>query len=131
MCHLSPTLVSHLMEIFSDRPRQDAELGFRCKCDISPRRRVRGLARRTARWMACRGATNLILLSRSGPHSDAAASLVEDLRACNVHVEAPACDITSEEALSRVLEDYSKTKPPIKGCIQGAMVLKVRILEIF
>lgn len=75
--------------------------------------------------MARRGARNLILLSRSGPRTDAARELLEDLRAQDVHVEAPACDITSSEALAHVLEDCSKTMPPVKGCIQGAMVLKV------
>ena len=84
-----------------------------------------GLARRTARWMASRGARNLILLSRSGPRTDAAALLLQELRAQNVYVEAPACDITSSEALSRILTALAEKMPPIKGCIQGAMVLKV------
>ena len=56
--------------------------------------------------------------------TDAAGLLLQELRAQNVCVEAPACDITSREALSRVLTDLADKMPPIKGCIQGAMVLK-------
>ena len=85
-----------------------------------------GLARRTARWMANRGARNLLLLGRSGAKSEAAQALVEDLCLQGVHIEAPACDITNAESLSAVLESVSKKMPPIKGCIQGAMVLQVR-----
>nr|ANM86508.1 putative type I PKS [Cladonia uncialis subsp. uncialis] len=88
-----------------------------------------GLARRTARWMASRGARNLILLSRSSPRTDAAALLLEELRAQNVYVEARACDITSSEALARVLTALGEKMPPIKGCTQGAMVLKDAVFE--
>jgi NAD(P)-dependent dehydrogenase (short-subunit alcohol dehydrogenase family) len=90
-----------------------------------------GLARRTARWMASRGAKNLILLSRSGPHSVAAKLLLEDLQAQGIRVEAPACDITSKDSLSAVLAQCTRTLPTIKGCIQGAMVLKVDIPNLF
>lgn len=75
--------------------------------------------------MATRGAKNLILLSRSGPRTDAARTLVEELRAQGVQVEAPACDVTCTDSLSTVLAHCAHTMPPIKGCIQGTMVLKV------
>ena len=77
--------------------------------------------------MADRGARHLILLSRSGPRTEAAATLLADLRAQGVRVEAPACDVSSHEALSQVLEVCAETMPRIKGCIQGAMVLRVRL----
>lgn len=85
-----------------------------------------GIARRTARWMARRGAKNLLLLSRSGPYSDAAQALLDELREQHINVETPKCDVASAEALAAILKNCSDTMPPIKGCIQGAMVLKVR-----
>ena len=83
-----------------------------------------GLGRSAARWMAKRGAKNLILLSRSGPKSQAAVDLLKELRALGVRVEAPRCDVSSAESLFAALQECTAL-PPIKGCIQGAMVLKV------
>lgn len=85
-----------------------------------------GIGRRTARWMANRGARYLILLSRTGPTNDEARELVEDLIQQGVHVETPLCNIADFSSLRRTLIMLQKTMPPIKGCIQSAMSLKVR-----
>lgn len=79
--------------------------------------------------MASRGARNLILLSRSGVGSEIAVGLIEELKANGVHAEAPKCDVTSADSLSAVLANCAKTMPPIKGCIQGSMVLRVGCLQ--
>ena len=79
--------------------------------------------------MAGRGAKNLILLSRSGPKRDAARTLIEELSALGVRVEAPPCDVTDPVSLQSVLDSCTKTMPPIKGCIQGTMVLRDTIFE--
>ncbi|KAL2871600.1 type I polyketide synthase [Aspergillus lucknowensis] len=88
-----------------------------------------GIARRTAQWMADRGAQHLLLLSRSGAKSAAAQALVESLQSRGVQIHAPPCDITSADALAAVLAECATTMPPIKGCIQGAMVLKDAVLD--
>ncbi|KAF2706215.1 ketoacyl-synt-domain-containing protein [Pleomassaria siparia CBS 279.74] len=88
-----------------------------------------GLGRSAARWMAGKGAKNLILLSRSGAASDAAQSLVRELRDMGVQVEAPACDVSSLESLRSVLEYCAQKMPPIVGCIQGTMVLRDALFE--
>ncbi|KAI1810305.1 putative polyketide synthase [Poronia punctata] len=80
-----------------------------------------GLGRSLARWLVARGARNLILLSRSGPVGPDAIKLLKELEAVGARLEAPKCDITSREALAKVLTDCSKTMPPIKGCIQATM----------
>lgn len=67
----------------------------------------------------------MILLSRSGPQSEAAQLLMGELKAQNVNVAAPLCDVSDMQMMSSVLEECNKTMPPIKGCIQGSMVLKV------
>ena len=74
--------------------------------------------------MAQRGAKHLILLSRSGPRSEAAQELLQDLLKQKVEVEAPPCDISNMEALSTTLAALAEKMPPIKGCIQSSMLLK-------
>ncbi|KKA17425.1 hypothetical protein T310_8709, partial [Rasamsonia emersonii CBS 393.64] len=82
-----------------------------------------GLGRSAARWMADMGARHLILLSRSGPKSEAAQELLKQLEAMGVRVKAPRCDVTSQDALSAALAEC-RDLPPIRGCIQGTMVLQ-------
>ncbi|KAA8905059.1 fatty acid synthase S-acetyltransferase [Sphaerosporella brunnea] len=88
-----------------------------------------GLGRSVARWMASRKAKNLILLSRSGAQSDASKALVAELEASGVKIAAPKCDVSDEETLAAVIKECSKDMPPIKGCIQGSMVLRDSIFE--
>lgn len=90
-----------------------------------------GLGRRIALWMASRGAKYLVLLSRSGASSDKATAFVTELKAMGANVTAPACDITDELALSKFLAACQNTLPPIKGCIQGSMVLQVYLFRCF
>lgn len=84
-----------------------------------------GLGKSIARWMVSRGARNLILLSRSGVQSKTAIAFVRELETRGVCVEAPACDVTNVDLLASVMTRYTKTMPPVKGCIQRTMVLKV------
>ncbi|KAE9567271.1 Highly reducing polyketide synthase alt5 [Colletotrichum fructicola] len=83
-----------------------------------------GLGRSMASWMVRRGAKNLILLSRFGPVRESGQKLIAELESQGVRVVAPPCDVTSRQTLEHVLEDCQKDMPPIKGCIQGSMVLK-------
>ncbi|KAF6811409.1 Lovastatin diketide synthase LovF 5 [Colletotrichum sojae] len=83
-----------------------------------------GLGRSVARWMASQGAKNLVLLSRRGPVGEAAKELVRELEAVCDHVVTPKCDVTDETALRNMVTELSTCLPPIRGCIQGSMVLK-------
>jgi len=85
-----------------------------------------GIGRSIARWMAERGARHLLFLSRSGTTRQEARALLEELNAQQVQALAPQCDITDLKQLRTVVEEACKQMPPIKGCIQGAMVLRVR-----
>jgi acyl transferase domain-containing protein/NADPH:quinone reductase-like Zn-dependent oxidoreductase/SAM-dependent methyltransferase len=84
-----------------------------------------GIGRSLAAWFGRRGVKNLVLLSRSGPTSEAAIKLVKDLRARGVTVATPQCDVTNTVSLKEAIETATKTMPPVKGCIQASMVLKV------
>jgi NAD(P)-dependent dehydrogenase (short-subunit alcohol dehydrogenase family) len=85
-----------------------------------------GLGRSIARWMVKRGARNLVLLSRFGPR-EAVQSFLSELREQQVHVEAVACDISNVDTMRSMLANLQKTMPPIKGCINSSMLLKVRL----
>lgn len=67
-----------------------------------------------------------MLLSRSGTKSDAAKALIQGLKQQNVRVETPGVDVGDMEKLTVVLEGLTKVMPPVRGCIQTAMALKVR-----
>ncbi|KAK6507176.1 hypothetical protein TWF481_005625 [Arthrobotrys musiformis] len=83
-----------------------------------------GLGRDMARWMAAKGARSLVLLSRSGPRTPEAVSLVEELKAQGVACFTPACDISDRQAVEEMVNALTGSIPPIKGCIQASMVLR-------
>ncbi|KAL8725436.1 MAG: hypothetical protein Q9181_006418 [Wetmoreana brouardii] len=83
-----------------------------------------GLGQSIARWMASHRARHLILLGSSNPIRKAGKVLVDELRAQGVSVATPPCDVSDSAALKHALNHCRETMPPIKGCIQGAMVLK-------
>lgn len=76
--------------------------------------------------MADRKAQHFILLSRSGAKDKVAVELIEEMKERGVKIAAPPCDISVEYAVSKVFVDLKQEMPPIKGCIQASMVLKVR-----
>ncbi|ROV87828.1 hypothetical protein VMCG_10550 [Cytospora schulzeri] len=84
---------------------------------------VGDLGRCIATWMAYRGARNLILLSRSGPRSEAARSTIHGLEQLGVRVCHPLCDIADNLSLQNALLQL-RDMPVIKGCVQTAGALK-------
>ncbi|KAI0889175.1 putative polyketide synthase [Annulohypoxylon maeteangense] len=88
-----------------------------------------GQGRSIARWMASKGAKNLVILSRSGAQADTAISLVDDLRSKGVNVCCSPCNIADASSLRAVLEHCKSNMPPIKGCIQAAMDVQDSLFE--
>lgn len=84
-----------------------------------------GCGRAILRWMANKGATNIIIPSRGGVSSQAAKDIVAELEAKTVRIITARCDASSLAELSRLLQGCAKFMPPIKGCINAAMVLQV------
>lgn len=84
-----------------------------------------GLGRAVSQWMVRHGARYLILMSRSGPKTTKAKELVSGLRKEGVLVETPLCDISDEASVRYVIANCHGRLPPIAGCIQATMVLKV------
>ncbi|KAM0426273.1 hypothetical protein ACHAPT_008313 [Fusarium lateritium] len=88
-----------------------------------------GIGRAIMKWMATRGAKYLIVPSRSGASSPEAVGVIAELESQGVCVVAPKCDVASELALSSVLDECARTMPPIKGCINAALVLQDALFE--
>ncbi|KAK2042656.1 beta-ketoacyl synthase domain-containing protein [Colletotrichum somersetense] len=88
-----------------------------------------GLGRSVARWMASRGAKNLILLSRRGAVEKPAIELVNELKSVCENVVTPTCDVTDEKALINTMNEVLTSLPPVKGCIQGSMVLQDNLVQ--
>ncbi|KAK7937173.1 uncharacterized protein PG986_014041 [Apiospora aurea] len=86
-----------------------------------------GVGKAIAEWMVSRGARYLILLSRSGAEAHPESqSFVQSLEAQGMTVAAPPCDVACNETLKSVIRECLEVRgmPPIKGCVQGSMVLK-------
>lgn len=84
-----------------------------------------GLGRSIARWMVDKGVKSIIFISRSGTKKEEAKALIEELRKSGTRTTIHACDVSNESQLKAILEECARGLPPIRGCVQGAMVLKV------
>lgn len=84
-----------------------------------------GLGRSLARWMVSRGARHLIFLSRSGKITQPVQDMVSELEGKECEIRIFTCDVSDVSRLQSVVEECCQTLPPIRGCIQGSMVLKV------
>ena len=87
-----------------------------------------GLGRAILLWMAERGVKHLIVPSRSGASSQAAVDVVHELEKRGVNIVTPKCDASSASQVAGMMEDCTRTMPPIKGCINAAMVLQVFLI---
>lgn len=73
-----------------------------------------------------KGARHIILMSRSaGSPSLENQLFVESLLSESVNVVLKSCDVANKSKLIEVLAECASLLPPIKGVIQGAMVLRV------
>ncbi|KAF2752775.1 reducing type I polyketide synthase [Pseudovirgaria hyperparasitica] len=86
-----------------------------------------GIGRQVARWLVRHGAKHLLLLSRSGiGHNSDKKQLVHELEEKGVNVNCIPCDITDLESVRTIFAEAAVSLPPIRGCIQAAMILSDR-----
>ncbi|KAF2177891.1 hypothetical protein K469DRAFT_601543 [Zopfia rhizophila CBS 207.26] len=83
-----------------------------------------GIAQSICRWMVRRGARNVVLLSRSNACDGHLEPFLTGVRASGANVATMSCDVSNAGQLQSVINGIEKTLPPIKGCIQAAMVLR-------
>lgn len=83
---------------------------------------LKGLCGSLAVYMARHGARNLVVMSRSGLDGDRCLQVVRDLKSVGPTVRVEKGDVTCLGDVERV---FKSSKFPIKGVIQGSMVLRV------
>ena len=90
---------------------------------------VGGIGRSIATWMIDQGAKNLILLSRSAGDSQKTAGFVNEVTEGNeCRIKTISCDVSNASDLAAALKECEREGlPPVRGIIQAAMVLQVRI----
>jgi acyl carrier protein len=81
-----------------------------------------------ARWLASRGARNLLLLSRNAGRTEAH-ELVRELEAASCRVQATSIDISDLDALQKVLHAATSNMAPIRGIFHIAGTLADGLLE--
>nr|WOL36632.1 highly reducing polyketide synthase [Pseudogymnoascus verrucosus] len=88
-----------------------------------------GIGRSICYWMADHGAKSLIVLSRSANAEEKSRSFIDEMAKAGCKVKAVGCDVSDEDALVEALGECNQDMPPIRGVIQGAMLLKDSVLE--
>ena len=84
-----------------------------------------GIGRSVGKWMAAKGARHVVFLSRTGIVTNAVQEMKDALavHGCEAHIFK--CDVSNGEDVKNMVQEVEAKLPPIKGCVQGAMVLKV------
>ncbi|KAK9774990.1 hypothetical protein SCAR479_08264 [Seiridium cardinale] len=88
-----------------------------------------GIGRSIARWMIEKGARNLLLVSRSAKSHPDAAALTATAQAQGCNLQIRSCDISDENSFMKLIQECASTLPPIRGVINGVMVLDDTVLE--
>ena len=76
-----------------------------------------------AQWLADRGARNLALASRRGPHDEPAHDALARLRRLGVDVRALICDVADAAGVGALLEVIDRDMPPLRGVFHLANVI--------
>lgn len=79
-------------------------------------------------WMCSRGAKSIIILSRSGRQHAGFAELDAYAKQSGLQLTVEACDITNAASLASALDAVKTKCPPIRGCINATMLIRVSLL---
>lgn len=88
-----------------------------------------GFGLQTARHLAARGASHLVLASRRGENIPDAGALLEEFASCGVKVFLKACDFTKRDDVVTLIDWISSNLPPLTGVVHAAAVFDDRRLE--
>lgn len=92
---------------------------------------LEGLGGSICRWLVEHGAKNVIFSSRSANKGGKNQAFIDEMSKLGCTVTAVPCDVSDQAALTSALRNCAKDLPPIRGVIQGAMVLQVRGLPSY
>ena len=79
-----------------------------------------GLGATTARWLAARGVTHLVLLSRRGSDAPGVSELEAELAALGPGVTVAACDVADLDSLSALISATEAEHGPIRTVVHAA-----------
>ncbi len=82
-----------------------------------------GFGLEIARWMFSRDARQLVLVSRSGPKTDADRVAVETMMEQGARVLLAQTDVTDRDGVRRLLDRIQREWPPLAGVVHGAAVM--------
>ena len=87
-----------------------------------------GIGRSVCEWLINHGARNLIVMSRSAS-VEKIRPFAEEMAQRGCQVYASPCDIANKQSVETAFNDCDLNMPPIRGVIQGAMVLHDSLME--
>ncbi|MFH9419143.1 type I polyketide synthase [Streptomyces sp. NPDC017529] len=87
------------------------------------------IAGHVARWLAGRGASRLVLTSRSGPAASDVAGLVAELAAAGAAVDVVACDVSDRSAVAGLVAWTSTSGPVLSSVMHTAAVLDDGVVD--
>ncbi|KJY00886.1 polyketide synthase like protein [Zymoseptoria brevis] len=91
---------------------------------------VGGVGSAIARWLVERGAGTLLIVSRHAESSPERGALADKAKTHGCEALFRNCDVACEDDLQRLLEQLKQEgAPPIRGVVNGAMVLASALLE--
>ena len=85
----------------------------------------KGLCGSIALYLAQEGAKNIVIMSRSGCADEVSQKIIYDCDSMGCHVDVAQGDVTNVDHVRRAFREASK---PVAGVIQGAMVLRDRMI---
>jgi NAD(P)-dependent dehydrogenase (short-subunit alcohol dehydrogenase family) len=83
------------------------------------------LGRSMAKWMASKGAKNIVLVSRNGSGTGKVKELIDELTAIGTNVVIRQCDVANLSSVENLIGKDLIGMPEVRGVIHGAMVLHV------
>jgi len=85
------------------------------------------LGQKMCHFLANHGAKHIVTLSRRKLDPEFQRKFQDDIRASGAELHIMSCDVTDGKTVSEIASKCKNSLPPVRGVIQAAMVLKVRI----
>lgn len=126
--HMGKIVVSMRDSGAKVEPLPDGEISFGSNGTYLITGGLGGFGLAVAGWLADRGARHLVLMGRSGRTSNDAIKALDAMKKKGVQVVIARADVSSEADVKRVMDDISRSMPPLRGILHAAMVIDDGIL---
>ncbi len=126
--HIGKVVLSFRDQPAAVVPAEDEPVTFRADASYLITGGLGGFGMAVARWMAGRGAGNLVLLGRRGASTPEATAAAAELEQLGARVVLCAGDVAQAEDVAAVLAEIDRELPPLRGVVHAAMVLEDALL---